>query len=372
MQTRSVIKTQSVMQVGASPLVQNCQMLNHLSTDLAHLLSRLHPIFWQESPWVLSPDAPDAIRHQITLEWLQNWCFVHSMGLPAKTHRAVANNQTQGLDRDFTRNLHQSNSGKGYWEAGWQVQTIDPDGAIVVVQDDLQLEINADRHLLPAQQGCRVGDWVNVRMPRNRIEEDYYVAIGNAGIPIGAMVELFFHLNVAGAMPFLGSLTRDLNMSEIPFRCALSYRPESYPRRDISVLQIARADYPIVRSWLADYYPQFQAHLQPEVPLFNQPIAPGIGLIEGAADPTQRYQRYRCLAEAILALYLTVDGAPLDIIASDIIPSDIIQPDMIQSDITPLIEHLAGNLTTAGFNLEHLYRNPGSDHDYPVLTGEGI
>jgi HopA1 effector protein family len=323
-----------------------CQ--NQLESALSDLINQLNHGGWQQSPGTLLPvDIPLPMRHQITVEWLQDWCFIHAMGLPTGSRQPWANQTKQGLDVHFTHDLHQSNAGSGYWEEGWQVEAIDPDGVITVAQFGLQLAIERDRHLLPTRHDYQVGDRVNVRMPRNRVEEDFYVAIGDAGIPQGDCVEIFLHLNLTGAIPFMGQITSDLNPMAIPFRCALSYRPEAYPRRDVGVLQIAGADYPIVRSWLADYYPQLQAHLQPEVPLFSQAIAPGIGLIE-RADPAQQYQRYRCLAEAILASYLAVDGAPLA--------------------ITPVIEPLVHNLTVAGFDLEHLYRNPGSSRDYPAIA----
>ncbi len=59
----------------------------------------------------------------------------------------LENNTLLGVDREFYERLHQSNSGQGYFDPGWQVLRQEEDGSLAVFKHDLTLHIQRERHL---------------------------------------------------------------------------------------------------------------------------------------------------------------------------------------------------------------------------------
>jgi hypothetical protein len=319
----------------------------NLIQDIKMLLMALTPEVWQKSPWVTLAESNGYNRRQITLEWLQEWCFMRSMGLNKQQSRRVMNDRHHGLSRSFTTDLHRANHGTGYWDQGWQVVEVLADGYLQVTRDRLFVEIERSRHLPASPRQYKVGDEVSIKMPQNLVVDDYYVAIGNAGLPQGKCVDLFFHMTEAGAVPLLQQLSATFNAASKPFRLAFSYLQEAYPRRDVGIWQIAIADYELARSTLQMIYPELQPYFQTEVPLFSLPIAPGIGLLEPA--PTERPMlRYKCLAEALLTVYLT-------------------RPASAGQQLEQVVNYLLDNLSVMGFDRDYWHCGVGDRRDYGKL-----
>jgi hypothetical protein len=315
-------------------------------TDLQALLTALTPAVWQESPWHQWADASPLNRRQATLEWLQQWCFVQSMGIHAVPPQRSINDRHNGLSRSLTQNLHGANCGRGYWDAGWEIVACLPDRYFHVVRQGLLLEVEQRQHLPTRRQPYQVGDRVSIKLPKNLVVDDYYVAVGDAGLPSGECVELFFHLEAAGAPLLIQPLTTAFNAAQKPLRLAVSHTQEAYPRRDAGILTIAIADYAFAAATLAALYPELQPHLQPSVPLFSLPIAPGIGLLEPTEPAMQRYQ---CLATVLLTLYLAAD-------------------DDRPTSATVILNALAGQLSAAGFIPDYWHCCTGNRSTYQRLN----
>lgn len=212
----------------------------------------------------------------------------NSVGLPP--HQNLENNTFLGIDMEFYERLHQSNSGKGYFDPGWFVLRQESDGSLAVTKGGLTLHIerdsaNADsfasRYLQPAEQSASVGDLVAIRMPRNLVQNGFYMAVSDVGSDISPhTVRVYFNLSHEGAVAVMGSLTRQLNKTIIPFTFKVLYNPSDYERYDSGVLYFERSNYEVVRQVLRSVYAENQLYFRTEIPLFTKLLAPGLAIAE--------------------------------------------------------------------------------------------
>lgn len=205
----------------------------------------------------------------------------------------LENNTILGVDVGFYQRLHQSNSGEGYFDPGWSVLREEDDGSLAVTKGGLRLHIERDKHLLESKQSAIVGDLVAIRMPKNVVQNGFYMAVGNMEShrledrnTQQVTVRIYFNLTPEGAVGVMGSLTRRLNEIEIPFHFKVLYNPKDYERHDSGVLYFDKSDYEVVGEVLKTVYAEHQSHFQPEVPLFTMQLAPGLGLAE---EPDQKF-----------------------------------------------------------------------------------
>ncbi|AFY88717.1 MULTISPECIES: T3SS effector HopA1 family protein [Chroococcidiopsis] len=208
-----------------------------------------------------------------------------SVGL--ELHQNLENNTFLGVDLEFYQRLHSSNSGKGYFDPGWQVLREESDGSLAVKKTDLTLHIERDRHLQPVEQSATVGDSVAILMPRNLVQNGFYMAVGDAGpTRLGNIVRIYFNLSSEGAVVVMGNLTRQLNDINIPFSFKVLYNPPDYKRYDSGVLYFDKSNYEDVQPLLQAVYVEHQSHFQSEVPLFTKLLAPGLALAE---EPNRKF-----------------------------------------------------------------------------------
>jgi hypothetical protein len=218
--------------------------------------------------------------------------------------------------------LHQSNSGTGYFDPGWYVLREESDGSLALTKGSLRLHVERDRHLQPSEQAAVVGDSVAIRMPKNRVQNGFYMAVSNVGLnrlddPEGqsVTVRVYFNLTPEGAVAVMGSLTRQLNEMAIPFSFKVLYNPDDYGRYDSGVLYFNKSDYEVVREVLQAVYRENESHFQPEVPLFTMQLAPGLGLAE---EPDQKFahqesfgmNRCQIVANGLLEAWYNGDDSP--------------------------------------------------------------
>lgn len=209
-------------------------------------------------------------------------------GLPLN----LENNTVLGVDVGFYERLHESNCGEGYLDSGWSVLREETDGSLAVTKGGLRLHIERDKHLPPAQQAAKVGDAVAIWMPKNLVQNGFYMAVGNVranllddskGDP--ATVRVYFHLTPEGAVAVMSSLTRWLNQKAIPFSFKVLYNPKDYERYDSGVLYFDRGNYEVVREVLQIVY-RDKPHFKSDIPLFTKQLALGLGLAE---EPDQKF-----------------------------------------------------------------------------------
>lgn len=234
----------------------------------------------------------------------------------------LENNTFLGIDLEFYDRLHQSNCGKGYFDPGWQVLRQEEDGSLAVTKGTLILHILRERHLQPADQGATVGEMVSIRMPKNLMQNGFYVAVGNAGSEHkyrtgeqSVTVRVYFHLTPDGAIAVMANLTRHLNQANIPFTFKVLYNPSDYKRYDSGVLYFERSDYPNVQPILQQVYAETSRHFQPQVPLFTKPLAAGLAVAE---EPNQKFadresfgmNRCQMIAHGLLQAWQQGEVAP--------------------------------------------------------------
>ena len=205
----------------------------------------------------------------------------------------LENNTVLGVDLGFYQRLHESNSGEGYFDSGWSVLQEEGVGSLAVIKGGLRLHIERNKHLPASEQSATLGDSVAIRMPKNLLQNGFYMAVGNLGSHLlnssedkSVLVRIYFNLTPDGAVGMMGSLTRRLNEREIPFHFKVLYNPKDYQRHDSGVLYFDKSDYKAVGEVLKTVYAEHQSHFQPETPLFTLQIAPGLGLAE---EPDQKF-----------------------------------------------------------------------------------
>lgn len=234
----------------------------------------------------------------------------------------VENNTFLGMDLGFYKRLHESNSGTGYFDSGWFVLREESDGSLAVTKGGLRLHIERDKHLQSAEQAAVVGDSVAIRMPKNLVQQGFYMAVGNVGSDRLAHLEsrsltvcIYFNFTPEGAVALMGAITQCLNERAIPFKFKVLYNPKDYRGDDSGVLYFDKKDYEVVREVLQAVYGENKSHFKSEVPLFTKQLAPGLAMAE---EPDRKFtaqesfgmNRCQIVANGLLEAWHKGDNSP--------------------------------------------------------------
>ncbi|OKH40862.1 hypothetical protein NIES2119_00680 [[Phormidium ambiguum] IAM M-71] len=232
----------------------------------------------------------------------------------------LENNTLLGVDVEFYERLHQSNQGEGYFSPGWYVVRQESDGSLAVTKDGLTLHIQRSQHLQSSEEHPAIGNLVAIKMPRNCVQNGFYMAVGNAGSqshshPSPEIVRVYFSLSPEGAIVLMKNLTQQLNNIPIPFTFKALYNPTDYGRYDSGVLYFEKSNYQVVRQVLERIYAQTKEHFYTDIPLFTKLLAPGLGLAE---EPNQKFaaqesfgmNRCQIIANALLQAWHKGDNSP--------------------------------------------------------------
>ncbi|MDJ0620964.1 MAG: T3SS effector HopA1 family protein [Calothrix sp. MO_192.B10] len=208
----------------------------------------------------------------------------------------LENNTFLGVDLGFYDRLHTSNHGEGFFDPDWQIIKQENDGSLAVKKGNLTLHIERERHLQTGQTDAQVGDMVAIRMPRNLVQNGFYMAIGNAGRHSNnnshnshaheILVRVYFNLNPEGAVKVMESLTTQLNTISLPFSFKALYNPGDYGRYDAAVLYFEKSSYTAIEPVLKSIYTKHKSHFGAEVPLFTKIVAPGLAIAE---EPDRKF-----------------------------------------------------------------------------------
>lgn len=313
--------------------------------------------------------TPEALQHKYLSLLLRNFLYgiyyngslQNTLALNADLgaevpYQNLENNTVLGIDVEFYQGIDHSNCGTGYFEPGWQVLRDEPDGSLAAIKDGLTLHLERSRHLAPDAATANVGDFVSIWMPRNRVENGFYVAVSNVGQerqgnPDSELkaAAISFNLTSEGASVVMESLTRQLNQTAIPFTFKVLYNPSEYGRYDSGMLYFQTRHYAAVRQVLQVVYAEHQSYFQQEIPLFTKFLAPGLSLAE---EPVQQYAAQesfgmnRC---QIIANGLLESGRGGD-------ESTAVRMTSIQQQFSRL-----------GIDLQRPYLNPNSEDIYSPL-----
>lgn len=245
----------------------------------------------------------------------------------------LENNTFLGVDLEFYERLHDSNSGDGYFDSGWMVIKEESDDSLVVAKGELKLYIERDReahtlrayrHLQPEEYKAVVGDSVAIRLPKNLVQNGFYMAVSNAGAQSHGtpdnpsnVVRVYFNLTPEGTPEVMGMLTQQLNPLSLPFSFKVLYNPGDYNRFDSGVLYFDKSNYEAVKSVLEQIYTKNQSHFKSTVPLFTKVLAPGLGLAE---EPDSKFSavesfgtnRCQIIANGLLEAWQQNSNSPED------------------------------------------------------------
>ncbi|AFZ00983.1 T3SS effector HopA1 family protein [Calothrix sp. PCC 6303] len=198
----------------------------------------------------------------------------------------LENNTFLGVDLAFYDRLHQSNQGKGYFSQDWQIVKEESDGTLAVCKGGLTLHIDPKIHL-QTQVLPIIADLVAIKLPKNLVQNGFYMAVGDAGSYHGQqIVRVYFNLTPDGAVAVMESLTRELNAALIEFNFKALYNPSDYNRYDSAVLYFGKHNYEMVHQILERLYKKHRNYFQHQVPLFTKMIAPGLAIAE---EPDQKF-----------------------------------------------------------------------------------
>jgi HopA1 effector protein family len=260
------------------------------------------------------------------------------------------------MDWDFYAQLEASNHGRGYFDPSWQVLRLEPDGSMAVTKGGLTLYIEPDCHLKPDAKSAKVGEFVAIWMPKNRLQNGCYLAVSNVGherqenpdIDLGTG-RIYFNFTTSGAIALMDSLTQQLNAAAIPFTFQVLYNPSAYGRYDSGLLYFERDNYPAIHKILQAVYTEHQSHFHPEIPLFTKFLAPGLGLAE---EPSQKFtsqesfgmNRCQIVANALLEAWQKGKNA-------------------MEERMSVIEQHFEQHL----IDVQHPYLNPSSEDIYYPL-----
>jgi HopA1 effector protein family len=294
--------------------------------DIAHHVhleeggSISHPIHGSVQPDDRFQTLPPILQQRFLSLQLRNFLYdIYFSGSHATAAIAtpLENNRAWGLHLDFFAALHESNQGQGFGDPDWQVIGQDDDGLVAVKKQELTLHLIPDQHLAPIEQSTEIGATVTVKMPRNRLQNGCYIAIGNAGLTDSEeaqQVNIFFNVAAAGAAFLMRDLTTHFNTQQIPFTFKLPYDPLDYDRQDTATLSFYKPHYPTVWQALSTLSAETQSHLRPARPFCTKPIAPGIALAEEpdskfSAQETFGTHRCQLIANGLLAAHQQAESA---------------------------------------------------------------
>ncbi|MBD3559939.1 hypothetical protein H6S82_13850, partial [Planktothrix sp. FACHB-1355] len=242
-----------------------------------------------------------------------------------------------------------------YFDPDWVVVRQESDGTLAVNKGGLTLHIERERHLQPSEQNAGIGDFVAIRMPKNFVQNGFYMAVGNGGPqshnadkPLET-VRVYFNLTPEGAVGVMGKLTHLLNAISIPFTFKVLYNPGDYGRYDSGVLYFEKSNYEAVRLILQTVYIEEKAHFKTEIPLFTKPLAPGLGLAEEpdckfAAQESFGMNRCQIVANGLLEAWQKGDELP-------------------EARMTAIFQHFS----LVGIDWQRAYLNANSEDIYTPL-----
>ncbi|MGM3308785.1 T3SS effector HopA1 family protein [Anabaena sp. WFMT] len=268
----------------------------------------------------------------------------------------LENNTFLGIDMGFYEQLHDSNCGEGYFDSGWSVIREETDGSLAVNKGGLRLHIQRDKHLKTTEKAAVLGDIVAIRMPKNRVQNGFYMAVSNQGFSHlenaknnSVTVRIYFNLTPEGTSAVMRSLTKRLNELAISFSFKVLYNPKDYGRYDSGVLYFDKNDYEVVKEVLQVVYSENKLHFQTEVPLFTMQLAPGLGLAE---EPDQKFvaqesfgmNRCQIVANGLLEAWYQGDNSP-----------------------EVKMQFILGHFSLLGIDVQRTYLNANSEDIYAPL-----
>jgi HopA1 effector protein family len=347
------------LQISLADIIHRLQIQSHLC--ISH--PDYKPLKLPESAIPRFQQLPSDLQNKYLSSQLSN--FIYGIYYNGSLKRALApdregknlavkqnleNNTLLGVDVVFYDRLHENNKGEGYFSQDWLVVKKEEDGSLAVHRDGLTLYVEPDKHLSPEEQNATIGDSVAIKVPKNVVQNGFYMAVSNAAPQTEVdTVRVYFNLTTEGAVAVMSSLTGTLNAINIPFTFKALYNPSDYGRYDSAVLYFDKSNYQRVHPVLEKVYSEQRSHFQKEVPLFTKLVAPGLAIAE---EPEQKFSeqesfgtnRCQIIANGLLEAWHQGDDSP-------------------ESRMAAILKQFA----SVEVELERPYLNPNSEDIYQEL-----
>ncbi|AUT01939.1 hypothetical protein CLI64_16940 [Nostoc sp. CENA543] len=276
-------------------------------------LSVRHPNY---RPWETSTDIknrfhklPIEVQQKHVVKHIRNFLYgiyyngslIKSLQLQTNTAELIDNQRLNndnliGIDVSLFQQLHAGNQGDGYFSPDWVVKKLEQDNSIAVTRGQLTVHIHPEIHLKTQEKSVSVGDVVAIKMPKNCVQEGFYIAVGDTGlVPVDEgdinhrIIRIYFNITSDGAVPLMRAVTQQLNAQQIYFSFKVPYSYSGYDRYDAGVLYIRQKDYLRVHPILQNIYSENTAYFQEDIPLFTKKLASGLGLAE---EPDAKFDQY--------------------------------------------------------------------------------
>jgi hypothetical protein len=328
-----------------------------------------HPDY---KPWEIPAEAvarfqqmPEQIKQKFLSLQLRSFLYGiyyngsmrSSLALDAPEHAFqldLENSSLMGIDLTFFERLHNNNCGAGYFDRDWTILAAKDDENLVVKKGGLKLHIDREKHLTAAQQQAQVGEVVAIKMPKNMMQNGFYMAIGDLGFnrqqTADTLVRIYFSVIPDGAVAVMNSLTKMLNEAKIIFSFKILYNPQDYQRYDAGVLYFDKQSYPTVSVILDLIYTEHQSYFLPHVPLFTKQLAIGLALAE---EPDLKFveresfgmNRCQIVADGLLTAF-----------------------DEGQNADTDRMSAILAQFSKVGIDLQHPYLNSDSENIYHAFA----
>ena len=218
--------------------------------------------------------------------------------------------------RDHISALSAANNGKGTWEPGWRINSLDEGGRVCVSRDEVSFWV-PPTGLRTRTGKLEEGDFCRVLIGKEmrHLVPGFYFAFGDGAQQderdtADPLVRLYWHLTAGAAAQYMAVTTSLFNRAGIPFRTKVLSDPASYVRADAGVLYLERRWFGPARGLVLEVHQTIKAGLRADVPMFTKPLAEGLGLAE---DPHNRmsFGQSRCklAARALWACFVRGVGS---------------------------------------------------------------
>jgi hypothetical protein len=221
--------------------------------------------------------SPPEIQTKFLVQHLQSYLmgtyFSQVYREPPEKPQGFANDDTL-----FLSQIQAANSGHGYYDLNWTLESIEEDQQVAVVKDGLRLYMPSNCVHSPTGE-LSPGGLVAIVMPKNIRTIDRYVAIGNYGrLPELPVTNIYWNASPAAAIELISELTTGLNQLAIPFELQIESDTSAYHRLEPLILVILCSDYSKAEPLLRQIHTAHPSRAG--VPPFAQRIASGIGVAE--------------------------------------------------------------------------------------------
>jgi hypothetical protein len=131
----------------------------------------------------------------------------------------------------------------------------------------------------------------------------HYVLLGRAvhDALTGRQVRFYWNLAAESGPAFVHELSTRFERGHIPFQAKLPVVPQGFARIDTGVLYLSDDDVEVALDAVAGAYAALSGGIRPDVPLFTQEIAPGLGFAESPPNGDS-FGMHRCdlIAEGLV------------------------------------------------------------------------